>query len=388
MKSAKDKIFRLIPYSIFAIFLTALMFFGSKPPAENNTFAQVALTSLDDRSIVPTADQVSESYIVADLANSVSMPSSFSNSANYISVAAKYKIFGSSGDSVNSDTAILDKPTIIDSESLSRGIIFHIVKEGDSLASIIRQYRSPVSKDQLRWSNALKTEELTVGSTLLVPSIAGVVYRVSEGDTSESLAQRFASNANDIIKYNDLQDGALTPGMTITIPRGVMPMPERPEYTRPTTSPRRFASTYGDGTRMNMHEIANYGAWRGTYYATLNEGNRNGFGQCTWYAWWWRRHNMPSNYWLPAEAIGNANVWYYRLSGKGYRVGKTPQYGAIFQNTSGRYGHVGVVTGVSPGNSITIREMNYAGPNGKLNHVYESTIAWSDVYKFNYIYGK
>ena len=137
-----------------------------------------------------------------------------------------------------------------------------------------------------------------------------------------------------------------------------------------------------------MFEIESYGYWRNMYNSTRGDGNRNGFGQCTWYAWWWRRYKMPSNYWLPNAILGNANAWYYRLSGMGYAVGNTPQYGAVFQTTVGYYGHVGVVVGVNPGTSITVQEMNYAGPNGKLNHVYESTISWSDAFNFNYIYGR
>ena len=52
------------------------------------------------------------------------------------------------------------------------------------------------------------------------------------------------------------------------------------------------------------------------------------------------------------------------------------------------YGHVGVVVGVNQGQSITIQEMNYSGPNGKLNVVYQSTIDWGHALSFNYIHAR
>ena len=94
---------------------------------------------------------------------------------------------------------------------------------------------------------------------------------------------------------------------------------------------------------------------------------------------------MPSNYWLPKGAIGNASSWLYTLGGS-YKTGRTPQYGAVMQSMGGYYGHVGTVVGVDPGKSITIQEMNFAGPNGMFNHVYQSTMNWSDALKYNYIY--
>ena len=97
---------------------------------------------------------------------------------------------------------------------------------------------------------------------------------------------------------------------------------------------------------------------------------------------------MPSNYWLPTGTLGNARSWNSTLASRGFPVGKTPAYGAVVQTSTSGYGHVAVVVGVNPGVSITIQEMNYAGPAGKLNIVYQSTIDWQYAIQYNYIYGK
>ena len=49
---------------------------------------------------------------------------------------------------------------------------------------------------------------------------------------------------------------------------------------------------------------------------------------------------------------------------------------------------IGVVVGINPGQSITIQEMNFGGPNGKLNVVYQSTIDWGRAVSFNYIHAR
>ena len=396
MKNAKGKNFRSIAiYTLIFAALVGCMYLGSQKIDTSENTSSAALASFDDKSLTLTADQVSESYIVADVADTISLPSATTNNSNYVTVAAKYEIFGSGANTNSDENTIQDKPTLMDVADISRGVISHAVKEGETLDSIMRLHNIKATKDQVRWSNNMKTEAVSPGSTLYLPSRPGIVYRVNDGDNINSIASRFGSKVEDIISYNDLELSDLTTGMLILVPNGIMPETERPEYVAPSRSSSRSSSRTGSyryasgyGSRQNMIEIGNYSYWRGMYNSTRGDGNRNGFGQCTWYAWWWRRYNMPSNYWLPNAILGNASAWYYSLSRHGFAVGKTPAYGAVFQSTSGYYGHVGVVTGVNPGVSITVREMNYAGPNGKLNHVYESTISWSDAYSFNYIYGK
>ena len=140
--------------------------------------------------------------------------------------------------------------------------------------------------------------------------------------------------------------------------------------------------------RHNLFMVQSYAYWKDMYYATKSWNNPGAFGNCTWFAWYWRRANMPSNYWLPTGTLGNARSWNTTLAARGFPVGKEPAYGAVVQTATSGYGHVGVVVGVNPGVNITIQEMNYAGPNGKLNIVYQSTIDWSNAVKFNYIYGR
>ena len=376
---------KLVPYvAVFAL-VFGIMYFGSRPHSNQSTTPLLASLN-DNNAFTVTSDQVSESYTIANIATSVSLPSASTISENYITVNTLYEVTGTTSTGENT---IIEKPTIIDTSSLSRGVISYTVKDGDTLDSIITKNKLKATKDQLRCSNGLKNESISVDSTLYLPTVAGIVYTVKDGDTVASLAEKYQSNTAGIIAYNDLEDKELTSGMRIILPGGILPEKERPEYVPPKPKPTyTYTYTYvrDSGRRHNMFEVGSYGYWSNMYYSTKWQNNPGAFGNCTWFAWYWRRNNMPSNYWLPGGRLGNAKSWLYSLSGS-YYTGRTPQYGAVMQSTGGAYGHVGVVVGVNPGVSITIQEMNYAGPNGKFNHVYQSTMNWNDALGYNYIYG-
>jgi surface antigen len=236
-----------------------------------------------------------------------------------------------------------------------------------------------------------------------VPSVPGIVYVTKNGDTYQNIASKYKSNYDEIIARNDLENTDIRTGMVLLLPGGTLPETERPEYVAPqrrrgntgggssSGSRRSYSYSYvsDSGVRKNRFQVQNYGYWRNMYYKTKKSWNNPGaFGNCTWFAWYWRRANMPSNYWLPTGTLGHAKSWASTLGARGYGVGKTPAYGAVVQTSTSGYGHVGVVVGVNQGVNITIQEMNYAGPNGKLNVVYQSTIDWGTAVKYNYIYGK
>ena len=392
MKRFELIIKKLIPYLAAFALIFALMYFGSRPTGE--TVRTPIVANFGDADFKITSDQVSETYTVANIASSVSLPSTTTINENYVTVNTLYETTGTTD---TSSSQIIDKPNIIDTSSYTRGVIKHTVEKDETIASILAKYGlSNVTKTQVRWSNGLKTESIDVGSTLYLPSVPGIVYKVKKDDSIDGIVEKYKANREEMISRNDLEDSELIVDSLIVLPGGSLPEKERPEYvapqpqtTTPTysyTAPSYNYSYSGDsGDRHNMIEIGSYGYWSSVYSKTAWQGNPGAFGNCTWFAWYWRRNNMPSNYWLPKGAIGNASSWMYTLGGS-YNTGRIPKYGAVIQSMGGYWGHVGVVVGVNSGNSITIQEMNYSGPNGMFNHVYQSTLNWSDALKYNYIY--
>ncbi|MCL1839613.1 LysM peptidoglycan-binding domain-containing protein [Candidatus Saccharibacteria bacterium] len=367
---------RFFPYiALFAIILT-VMIVGSQDE-QKMSISSTVLNVINDTSFKVTTDQLSESFIVAETANIFNLPSANSIGENFVSIAIRYTMTG------GVDSGIIEKPNIIDTSNLSRGILTYIVEAGDNLPAIAARFG--LSSTQIRWSNNMKNETIAIGQKLFLPSVPGILYTVRNGDTLEGIAEKYQSNASQIKTLNDLEISGLVVGQTIILPNGILPEKERPEYVPPAPAPTYTFNLSDSGVRHNMREIGSYSYWRYTVTPGARwMGNPSSEGQCTWFAWWWRRNYMPENYWLPTGVIGNARDWVTRLRSR-YLVNQYPAYGAVVQTRTSNWGHVAVVTNVVEGEYILIQEMNW---NYQPYRVYESRIYWADALKFVYIHGR
>lgn len=347
---------KVLPYALTACLIFALAKVGSDDKNSTDP-ASINMNTLAVSNSI-TADQLSELYVVASLSSSFSLASVDTVASNYVAASVLKEV-------AQTNTDRIEKPGYVTIQD-SRGVKSHIVKEGETMASIAGVYG--VTTDQIRWSNGLKTTDITIGTSLKIPGTSGIVYEVRAGDTAASLASRYSSDADRIIAYNDLESTGLVAGAQIVLPNGILPLTERPEYV-----PVYQYSYYGNTSdRQNMRVVYENVTRSGT--------NRMVWGQCTYYAWWWRE-NIGSP--LPAALTGDAKYWGVNASALGLRVDHTPSYGAVFQTTSGWYGHVGVVTQVNDDGSIVVREMNYGY---RVNVITESTIPANIVGNFNYIH--
>ncbi len=347
---------------IFALII-AIAVFGSlnKSDYSNDTMSMQSIVSGNSQL---SADRVGEFYIVAELASSMNLASSGVTDVNYSSIVQLYQ-----NGQVADDTGKLSKPVTVNVASISRGVIRYTVKDGETLAYIAARYG--LTTDQLRWSNGLSTTDINPGQELMIPSVTGIAYKIKSGDNVDSLAEKYGSTAEAIIAVNDLEkDRELKPDSIIVIPNGVPPETERPEYVvarTPTSlnNPTTSASGY-------------------QYSASYASGNRYAYGWCTWYAWQWRHDNMPGNYDLPSN-LGNANTWAAAAAAAGFKVGRTPQRGDVFQTAYGWAGHVGIVQSVNPDGSIVISDMNGIAGWGRVG---TTTVPASQVGQYTYIHGR
>lgn len=380
MKSQKSKKIRkipiktIIPYVFSALLILALVFFGSKNKGTSRV-ESLNMSSLATNNFSVSADQLSEFYVVASLADSMSLNSSEVLSSNYVTVSVML-------DAGQSSTDRLEKPTFVDTSDLSRdGIKIHIVSAGETMESISNYYG--VNTDQIRWSNDRKDTSVSAGESLYIPGVPGIVYKVKSGENLDGILSKTGANREQTIILNDLEkDSSLTEGQLLVLPGGTLPEEDRPEYVPPappTPVIPVYTYTYSysgsTGSRDNFSYIA-------TGFYVDNPGNPGFPGQCTWYAWYMRSADPRSLGRLPG-GLGNANSWAYQLAAAGYRVDNVPEAGAVFQTTSGWYGHVGYVMAVNGDGSILVREMNY---NYYTYAVSESVIPANVVPNLNYIH--
>lgn len=251
-----------------------------------------------------------------------------------------------------SDDGTLAKRQVVDTAgAASRGVIEHKVESGETLSSVAAEYN--VTTDTVRWANSLgEGDNLSPGKVLTILPISGIQYKVSTGDSPESLAQKYQSNADQIIAFNNAEVNGLQPGQVIVIPDGVMP-----QAPRPAASSVLAAST----TRSTAPAKVSF--------APGSRANGYSYGYCTYYVA--SKRAVPGSW-------GNARTWYGNAQISGYGVGSVPQPGAIAWTGAGYYGHVAFVESVS-GGMVTVSEMNYNG----WNRVSTRTVPAST---FRYIY--
>ncbi|MDO5480754.1 MAG: LysM peptidoglycan-binding domain-containing protein, partial [Candidatus Saccharibacteria bacterium] len=316
-------------YALIAVVILSVAIFGSREKnlGEKN---DLDMNRIVENNSYVTVDQLSEFYTTATVAEAIDMSTATVIRNNYESVSVMQ-------DSGQTDAAKVVKPSIIDVSHLARGVVSYTVEEGDTVAKLVQEYQG-VTEQDIRWSNNIKADkEPEAGKTILIPTSHGIAYTTKDGDTVDSLAEKYKSNAEQTVILNDLETSdKLQTGTVLLLPGGELPEKERPDYVEPTP-----ARTY-----YGYSSSGSSGSSYSSYSAAYSSGNRYAYGWCTWYAWQWRRDNMPGNYNLPSN-MGNANRWASAAAAAGFTVNRTPMYGAVFQTGAGWYGHVGVVTAVN-----------------------------------------
>ena len=99
------------------------------------------------------------------------------------------------------------------------GNIYYIVKKGDNLYSIARQYETTASK--LKQLNNLTSNLLKIGQRLIVKkrdTNSNQIYKVKKGDTLYQIARLYNVSVVDLKRVNGLTNDILTIGMNLIIP--------------------------------------------------------------------------------------------------------------------------------------------------------------------------
>ena len=93
----------------------------------------------------------------------------------------------------------------------------YVVKSGDSLYSIARKYNTTVN-DLMKYNN-LTNNLLSIGQILKIPTSESAItsYTVKSGDTLYSIAKKFNKTVNEIKNKNNLTNNTLSIGQTLII---------------------------------------------------------------------------------------------------------------------------------------------------------------------------
>jgi murein DD-endopeptidase MepM/ murein hydrolase activator NlpD len=157
----------------------------------------------------------------------------------------------------------------------------YTVVAGDSLAKISQEWN--VREDTLRWANNIPAgrDTLTVGQSIKIPKVDGVLYTVKEGDTVDSVLAKVQLKDKEADKLTFLElnreainsSGNLIPGSTVILYDATLPQPRpsRPSSgggSRPTTVVNTPAqpSQAPPGRFVNPLQLCSYRYSRGYSY--------------------------------------------------------------------------------------------------------------------------
>lgn len=336
-KSGKKK--TLKSKSLYSIAFIAIFVSVATGYLNNSTDSLSKLINENQNTKIEELDALVSVQVASSLARTIDLPVATNVENLKVSIEIKNELS-------KNETVAISKPQILNPSQSNRKIIKHVVSEGESIDTIASMYR--ISKDTIKWSNNLKSDTLKQGTELTILPVNGVLYTVKAGDTYESISQKYKVDTQNIISYNDLELSGLPVGSQIILPDAILPTTERPGYVAPIYY---FYATGGGSSDISFLYVNT---------SPTSAGNRNAWGNCTWYVWE-RRNKLGGPWVLPSAPLGNAAQWAYSLGAAGYRVDRKPAFGAIMQNGGeiNGYGHVAFVESVETNGDVIITEMNY-----------------------------
>ncbi len=103
-------------------------------------------------------------------------------------------------------------------------ILEYRVEEGDTVSSIAQKFN--ISSQTILWANNLSSSaKIKVGQKLIILPVSGVLYTVKQGDTLSDIAKRYKADVKKIIEYNGLsEEGDIYVGDSLIIPGGKNPV--------------------------------------------------------------------------------------------------------------------------------------------------------------------
>jgi murein DD-endopeptidase MepM/ murein hydrolase activator NlpD len=203
--------------------------------------------------------------------------------------------FVSPGPIAEADTSLLpwDEPQV------------YIAQAGDTVTGIAALYG--VEPETLLFANPSMRENphsLSIGDTITILPVDGVLHVVAEGDTLESIAEEYEADVDDIIGYTPngvTPDTELVAGTEVVVPGGEMEI-EIPSYVAFVTGPvgrsAVWASDGGNGP------IAGTGSFHIAAFGRISQ----------WYTRWHRGIDIANHTGTPIYAVDSGSVdvagWY------------------------------------------------------------------------------
>ena len=165
------------------------------------------LLSVGQNLIIPTMDVNETTYTVKKGDTLYTLANKFNTSVDNLK----------SINNLTTDSLSIGQILKIPANNMEDSNNSYIVKSGDTLYSIAKQYNTSVS--DLKQINGLTSDILSIGQVLKIPSTSeSIVYTVKKGDTLYSIAKEFGTTVNAITNLNNLSTTVLSIGQKLLLP--------------------------------------------------------------------------------------------------------------------------------------------------------------------------
>lgn len=224
-------------------------------------------------------------------------------------------------------------------------IMDYKVVEGDTLASIADKFG--VSKETIMWQNNLTKETIKIGQNLQILPVTGVSHKVAKGDTISSIAKRFDAESQAIVDFpfntfaND-ETFELAVGQIVIVPDGVQP---QTSTTTGSTGPRIRQIVPDAGTVVASGNFV----WPTGGTITQN------------YAWYHGGIDIANRAAPDVVAADGGTVAYAGCIGYGYGCHVIIDHGNGFRTLYGHFQRIYVTQGQGVNRGVAIGKMGSTG---------------------------
>lgn len=104
-----------------------------------------------------------------------------------------------------------------------KSIIEYLVEQGDTIESIAERFS--LKAQTILWANDLKAGAVPKpGVILIIPPVDGVIYNITSGDTLSKIAKTYKASESEIIAFNEMEgENDLFVGDVLVVPGGTVP---------------------------------------------------------------------------------------------------------------------------------------------------------------------